>query len=391
MFMVRAATMIVLVRLAADNKGRIADSSSSGEANGGYGNDDEVGGLVGENAGTITASHTTGGVHGSYGKLDHVGGLAGRNWGTITKSYATGRVDGGPGGDDRAGGLVGKNQGRITASRATGEVYGNSGDTDFVGGLVGDNAGSGIIIASYASGNVRSWGGGNHVGGLAGSNWGANATITASYATGEVDGGAGGGNLVGGLAGRNEGGTIAASYATGDADGGYGTWDYAGGLVGYNGGGGTITASYATGRAYGGEGNNNDDRVGGLVGENNSSTIRDSYATGIVSGYFSGKGGRVVGLNTGSGPVMTRASYHYKRVTSSWKAKVWDVGAGNQPPRLKWVTGYTKNTNTFTCDCRLAAGRAELREHSLRAASLLGYKQGLIRCSIWRWQVGCRW
>ena len=70
-------------------------------------------------------------------------------------------------------------------------------------------------------------------------------------------------------------GTIIASYATGTADGGNGIDDSIGGLVGVN--SGTIIASYATGTADGGNGNLDD--VGGLVGVN-SGTIIASYATG---------------------------------------------------------------------------------------------------------------
>ena len=53
----------------------------------------------------------------------------------------------------------------------------------------------------------------HEVGGLVGNNNGG--TITASHATGDLEGN----NTVGGLVGYNDGGTITASYATGDVDG----------------------------------------------------------------------------------------------------------------------------------------------------------------------------
>ena len=56
-------------------------------------------------------------------------------------------------------------------------------------------------------------------------------------------------------------GSISASYATGDADGGVGDRDYVGGLVGHQ--QGSITGSYATGNADGGAGVG--DTVGSLV------------------------------------------------------------------------------------------------------------------------------
>ena len=122
-------------------------------------------------------------------------------------------------------------------------------------------------------------------------------TITASYAIGDVDGGAGDEDSVGGLVGGNVG-AITASYATGNADGGVGDEDYVGGLVGVNvttliGDDtytGTITASYATGNADGGDGAN--DNVGGLVGLNDGGTITASYSFGRATG-FGGTAGTV--------------------------------------------------------------------------------------------------
>ena len=52
--------------------------------------------------------------------------------------------------------------------------------------------------------------------------------------------------------GQQTNGSITASYATGNADGGDGNGDYAGALVGQQ-TNGSITASYATGNADGGE------------------------------------------------------------------------------------------------------------------------------------------
>ena len=60
--------------------------------------------------------------------------------------------------------------------------------------------------------------------------------------------------FIGGLVGlQSTGSSITASYATGDADGGDGQYDLVGGLVGLQ-DGGSITASYATGDADGGDG-----------------------------------------------------------------------------------------------------------------------------------------
>ena len=112
---------------------------------------DRVGGLLGDSpgvrlsSGTIIASYATSNSEGGSGERDVVGGLVGNNvFGTIIASYATGRVNSGDGGGgDAVGGLVGinggtsSNGGSITASYATGAVSAGSGNDDRVGGLVG--------------------------------------------------------------------------------------------------------------------------------------------------------------------------------------------------------------------------------------------------------------
>ena len=180
-----------------------------------------IGGLVGLQNGSITGSYATGNADGGDGNNDYVGGLVGRqDRGSITASYATGNADGGAGDLDRVGGLVGfKQSGSITASYATGNADGGAGDQDFVGGLVGFKQ---------------------------------SGSITASYATGNADGGAGDNDFAGGLVGRQQFGNIRASYATGNADGGDGSLDVVGGLVGTN-DFGSITASYSFGSKVGGE------------------------------------------------------------------------------------------------------------------------------------------
>ena len=176
------------------------------------------------------------------------------------------------------------------------------------GGLVGVNAAS--ISDSYATGNVA---GGGNVGGLIGHNsitinprffWRRHhGKINASYATAIVsvvdDSGS-----TGGLAGRNDG-TIRDSYATGDVSGGGGS---AGGLVGENRGligenGGIISTSYATGNVSG-------HNAGGLVGRawsrGEAASISTSYATGNVSGESSAGG--LVGVNQGCRIIVSYAS-----------------------------------------------------------------------------------
>ena len=203
--------------------------------------------------------------------------------------------------DANVGGLAGRSLGSITASYATGRVEGSDGSQDNVGGLVGHQDG-GSITASHATGDVDG-GDGSHdnVGGLIGYQLGG--SITASHATGDVDGGDGSHDNVGGLIGYQLGGSITASHATGDVDGGNGNSDRVGGLVGSS--SGSTTTSYATGVAEGGDGDR--DNVGGLVGYQDGGSITASHAIGNVDGG-NGNNDRVGGL-VGSSSGSTTTSY----------------------------------------------------------------------------------
>ncbi len=208
-----------------------------------------IGGLVGlQEGGAITESYATGPADGGDGDQDYVGGLVGLQQGSITASYATGAADGGDGNQDYVGGLVGQQLASIIASYAKGSADGGDGDRDRVGGLVGWQF-SGPIMASYATGAAAGGEGAeDQVGGLVGLQQGS---ITASYATGTADGGDGDRDRVGGLVGWQFRGLITASYATGTADGGDGDGDSVGGLVGTE--TKTITVSYGFGEAIGHE------------------------------------------------------------------------------------------------------------------------------------------
>ena len=236
------------------------------------------GALLCENQGTVSGITASGEVGGETHEGDRVGGLVGSNYGTIIDSTANVNVWG----RHHVGGLAGSG-GIIINSTATGNVNGN----DHVGGLVGSG---GTITDSTASGNVY---GHTHIGGLAGSG----GAITNSSASGNVNGSgtyhAGG---VGGLVGTNDGYTITGSTATGNVLG----FASVGGLVGFQ-RLGEIIGSSASGNVTGDHApdapahkvNNN---IGGLVG-NNLSTIRDSEASGAVSGE--NQVGGLVGLNNG--------------------------------------------------------------------------------------------
>ena len=258
-----------------------------------------VGGLVG--SGSVRDSCVAGAVTGSG---DRVGGLVGS--GGVSDSYATGAVTGS---GDHVGGLLG--YGSVSDSHATGEVTGSG---DHVGGLVG----SGSVSDSHATGAVT--GSGDHVGGLVGT---SSASVSGSYATGEVTGHV----HVGGLVGTSSG-SVSDSYSRG-AVWGVGN---VGGLVGS--GSGSISDSYATGAVSGSS------RVGGLVGSGYGSYlsgffyVSDSYATGAVTG----SGGRVGGL-VGYGSVSVSDSYATGAVTGSGDHVGGLVGYGSGSVSVSYATG----------------------------------------------------
>ena len=243
---------------------------------------DNVGGLVGWNNGPISDSAA---LNPSVTGADQVGGLVGENHesGAIKRSIATANVIG-TGGD--AGGLVGWTRGPIRDSYASGAVQGHS----YVGGLVGRNAG-GEVINSRADGavSVADGGTGEFMGGLVGLI--VSGSVTGSVATGAVTGPATSGP-VGGLVGQNQG-SISRSAATGAVSGGRNV----GGLVGNVATNGYVVESWASGAVSGTSWG-----VGGLVGVNLGGTVGASFATGNVTGHWTGPGpaGGLIGSNAGT-------------------------------------------------------------------------------------------
>ena len=328
-----------------DTGSSLTASYATGDADGGDGNNDRIGGLVGQSEGSITASYATGDADGGDGNNDRIGGLVGQSEGSITASYATGDADGGDGNSDLVGGLVGLSRGSITASYATGDADGGNGNEVHVGGLVG-RQGQGSITASHATGDADSGNGGfDRVGGLVGDKY--QGSITASYATGDADGGGGGNDRVGGLVGHQREGSITASYATGDADGGVGNSDRAGGLVGVQ-EGGLITASYATGDADGGVGNS--DRAGGLVGHSQDTIVASYGFGGTIGEEISGSDG-----STKPQGVSTAAQLTADNAGSAWNSAVdntlgaWDFGTDEQIPALNYADYDGVDPAVFDC------------------------------------------
>ena len=176
---------------------------------------------------------------------------------SITNCHASGTVKG----MDNVGGIIGYHSGTMTNCSFTGTVLGNSlsgtYQSDNMGGLIGYNNG-GSVEDSYAS-----------------------ATITGNW-------------VAGGLVGYNNAGTINRCYST-TPEGGYIFGSYfVGGLVGQSTNSGSISKSYSTATVVGYV-----NIAGGLVGDNNGSTISNCYSRESVSRSQGSEGdfGSFIGKN----------------------------------------------------------------------------------------------
>jgi filamentous hemagglutinin family protein len=377
--------------LVGSNYGTTSDSRATGNVNGGA-ESYEVGGLVGYNLGTISDSYATGTVSGQW----DVGGLVGYNDATIANShynvdsvvintahqvglgalYDTQYQDwiadkslniadyfGSPsGGYYSISGVQGmkdllgfadnpahkfKLTGNIDLSATPGlfipylaaqEFNGNSfvvsnltisqpGNSQL--GLFGKvGAGSTVMNLGVSNASVT----GNYdFGGLTGRNEG---TISNTFSTGNVSGGAGSGSI-GGLVGSNSG-TISDSYATGTVSGESGV----GGLVGYNYNNGTVSRSFAASAVSGMS------EIGGLVGYNDG-TLETSYwnsdavATGIGGGNATGA------------TALTNASMRQKASFADWdiantggESAIWRIYEDHTYPLLSsFLTPLTVTAN----------------------------------------------
>jgi len=135
----------------------------------------------------------------------------------------------------------------------------------------------------------------SYAGGLAG--WNKKGSITRSYVKNariEAWGGRNGAGGIGGLLGLNDSaGVVINSYASADV---FGEINMAGGLVGWNSANSKISYCHAKEDEEGKVDVIGDD-AGGLVGRNDGSAIRNSYAavSVLAAGDASGKGGNVIG------------------------------------------------------------------------------------------------
>jgi len=288
--------------LAGYNNGSIVDSEAGfGDVAG----TNLVGGLVGFNdiKGTISGAETTGAsVTGAQG----VGGLVGQNLGgvSLTSSWDA------AGGTSYVGGLVGYNDGSISNSNAElGAVKGFGTGATYIGGLAGYNDSSGTISSANSSAATVLAGSGVAVGGLVGLNAGQ---IDQSFST-DIEVAGSSGTATGGLVGYNHTtGTITDTYASGPVAGGADV----GGLVGEN--LGQVATSWSSGAISGVS------SLGGLVGANASSgAIKDGYFDADTSGEG-------LGLQSDGSTGLTTSQLQ-TALPAGFNAGVWAPGPGIYP------------------------------------------------------------
>jgi hypothetical protein len=199
----------------------------------------------------------------------YAGGLAGVSNATVMNCTTAGIVNG----RSYVGSLLGINGGAVSDSSSSGTVTGIASSSS-VGGLIGYTQ-FGSVNGCSSSATVVTASGSYGVGGLVGVN---DVTISKSFATGEVQGTAG----LGGLVGLNNG-TIGSSYSVGTV---HGSGAAIGGLIGDN-ASGTVTDSYTTSPLILGQGAT---EAGGLVGADASGTYVNAFWDTGTAGVTRGVG-----------------------------------------------------------------------------------------------------
>lgn len=267
---------------------RIDNSASSGAVSGvdGY-----VGGLIGvvDSSGFNTVPGcivTNSSASGSVttSSGSYVGGLIGEAVNKVTINNVSATGNVIALMSEKVGGLIGYSAATVSNSYATGNVSGHI----EVGGLIGYSSGN--ISNSRASGNVL---GTKTLGGLVGGQWGTEQSrklITQSSATGAVSGGeADADTNAGGLVGQLGLTNVSRSSASGSVTtiGGY----QVGGLIGSARTGTQITDSNASGNVISNAGQVDGYAIGGFIGwAEGSNTLTNNTASGNVSGQY-GVGG----------------------------------------------------------------------------------------------------
>jgi len=243
----------------------IETCGSDGTVNGGW----DTGGLIGKSEGYNTSQDIINYINNSNsnalvsGTDDHTGGLIGYiNYCTsVTNCNSTGNVSG----TAYVGGLIGYNNYRtvINDCYSTGNV---TGTTVHIGGFSGYNYYS-KVNRCFSNSIVN---GEDNTGGFTGTN--GSSQVTECFSIGEVTGTR---TATGGFVGNNTRSGISDSYSNVTVAG----VSYVGGLVGYNYESVSMENCFNFGNVTGSE-----DKVGGLIGWNEKSTVNNCYNKGNVEG-----------------------------------------------------------------------------------------------------------
>lgn len=281
--------------------------------------------------------HTISGLYISRGSTDYVGFFGYLFYATID---SLGLTDENIAGKDNVGGLAGSgNTCTESNSFSSGSISGNG----EVGGLIGF-AETDTVSYSYSSANVN--GTAACVGGLVGDN-DLSSMVRNSYTIGSVSGSS---DYYGGLVGYNRSSsTTSNSYSTASVSG---SGDYVGGLVGSNASTSTISYCYSTGSVSDGSGHIG---VGGLVGDNSSSTVSRSFWDATTSNLDTSAGGTPesdAAMKTES--TFTDSSWDF---TSAWAISP-SVNSGY--PGLQWTHDYSLPVQANTFVATSSAGSVTL-------------------------------
>lgn len=257
------------------------------------------------------------------------------------------------------GGLINISRGANITN--LGVINGNITGSLAVGGIVGVAKGDSYINNVYFEGKIKA---DQNFGGIVGKIFGS-VTINNSYSKGKIRDKSGGTDTTaGGLVGYidNAGALVTNSYSSMNVK--KAGSDKVGGLVGYL-NTGTVKNSYATGNVTG------DNQVGGLTGLIFSGTVTNSYATGYVEGnkslgglvgwnvngyvynsYAKGdvNGGTIVGGLVGNLGEDVVNSYSTGNVTGSDRVGGFagnvDTGSGGNVTDSYWDVNTSGTTNT---------------------------------------------
>ncbi|TDK64145.1 hypothetical protein E2K98_04590 [Bacillus salipaludis] len=236
-----------------------------------------AGGIVGYGYNvTITNTYNTGNITAVSMFNGYAGGISGyltssyNLFSTVSNCYNTGLITA----KTAAGGIAGKVY-RTNFSDVYNKADLTTTGSGYTGGIAADLTSSSSIVNAYNTGNInyRSAGGG-----IAGHS--SSSSISHSYNQGNLSStvsSSGGGGIVGSASST----TISESYNTGKINS-TGQYSDGGGIAGSLGSSSSVTQSYNTADI------SVDQSSGGIVGENYSSVITQSYNTGTLIGSFAG-------------------------------------------------------------------------------------------------------